>query len=136
MEKSVRNGIIIGGVVCLGIGAIVGTGYGLAKRNENAKSPLGWCVEEIKRKDLFAENQVQYYAFTGEKTQHKLNDDKDFQPVYDTESYFVEIVYMTYDAETYEKWFCSISYGRTIWAYLTKDQVNDVQCSLMARNEL
>ena len=121
--------ILIATVVISALGVLCGGVALVIKRNENAHTPMNWCVEHIKEKNKFDENKVTGFAYTGEEIRNEYSNDWD-------KTYFVEIVYNNYNGGWYEKWICGIAYKRTIWRLLKKDQIIEIECKKLIREKL
>jgi hypothetical protein len=117
--------ILIATVVISALGFLCGGTALIIKRNENALTPMNWCVEHIKEKNKFDENNITGFAYTGEEVRNEYLNDWD-------KTYFVEIVY----DDWYEKWICGIAYKKTIWRLLTEDQIIKIECERLIKEEL
>lgn len=122
--------IIISSIIgTLAVGLSVGA-WAIAERNKDAKSPLGWCVERIKEKDLFEENGISGYAFEGHEAK-AIGE----SPAYD-KYYFVNIVYQDDASSWHEEWICGITHERTVWSFLKAEQITAIGCEMLSRDEL
>lgn len=124
-----KKPILIAATVIGAFGILFGGVALVIKRNEGAKTPMGWCVERIKEKNMFDENHVTGFAYSGNKIRNEYPNDWN-------ETYFVEVVYSDCNGDWYEKWVCGISYERTIWQYLKEDQIIEIGCDRLTREEI
>jgi len=127
--KTKTKAIVVCACVAGVISAALTTGILIAKRNEGAKTPSGWCVEQIKEIDEFEKNGITDYVYKTNEA-YCVAEHSDFNKYY-----FIEIIYEDVYGSWYEKWFGAIAYKKTIWKYLKKEQVVAVECEMLARTE-
>ena len=93
--------------------------------SERRMTPIRWCVEEIKRKDLYEENGGRglTYAFT--QAEAPIED-------YDR-TFFVDVAYGDQYGEWYEDWICSISSKKGALTSLAESDVTAISCARLKR---
>ncbi len=131
MKKEIKKPIIIIAAVASALGVLCGGVALIVKRNEGTLTPLDWCVERIKEKDMFEENQCYGFAYAAEEFMNEYQNASDWD-----KTYFVDIVYSDCNGDWYEKWACGISYESTIWRTLKKEQIIEIGCDRLVRYEI
>lgn len=111
------------------IGAIAGSIVGVTYNLRDAKTPLGWCIEEIKERNLFEENDIHEYAYTYKEVVVKADTDFD-------KSYIVDFIFGDDYGDYLETWFCGVNYKNGLFKYIKKNQIIDIECDRIKREDL
>lgn len=126
MNKRIILGLVFASLL---IGATAGAYIGCAYSLRDAKTPLGWCIEEIKERNLFEENDIHEYAYTYKEVVVKADTSFD-------KSYLVDFIFGDDYGEYLETWFCGVNYKNSLFKYIKKNQIIDIECDRIKREDL
>lgn len=98
----------------------------VAACGEERHTPIEWCIERIKEKDLFVENKGQGLSYSYSEAV------KSFEIEFD-KVYFVDLIYSNPYGEWAESWVCGISFKAGALSSLAKSDVTALECTCLTR---
>ena len=106
----------------------------VSNRLNGARTPLGWCLEQIKKEDgIYLREEAYAYSY---EDMHYVNEDLNYVPPRYKDAFHITFVY-SYETETFhEEWMCFLDYDNWFWHFIREDEIYYIECELLTRTEL